>query len=307
MSERFSEKRLVAFAFISTLLYSACASGARDLMKRASAESRQSLAAGDFQKAIDALKEPFQRNPRSKEWAADFARAVEDIHATADRAVVRKDYVLAERMYSALLGNYADFGAFATNLTFQKNDLEAAVKYCRISLIDGLALQDLKAGDYTKALDAYSAVLKEYPGDNDLAARYLRTVREVKAAGDKALVGKDFAQAGKLDSLLFQRYPFFEGMKPGLPFGRPDLAAALAICRDGLTKAGLAEYRKGDLARAIAVWEALLAFDPGNTEIKKAVDTAKTQLKGIDRKKIRTRRPAASFFHFFGHAATKEV
>ena len=56
-------------------------------------------------------------------------------------------------------------------------------------------------------------------------------------------------------------------------------------CRESLTKAGLAEYRKGNLEKAIAVWESLLVFDPDNAEIKKAVETAKTQLNEILKKK----------------------
>ena len=284
MSVRSSGMRLIAFASLSTLLFSACASGNRDLMKRAIVESRRSLDAGDFQKAIDALKEPWGENPGNKEWAANFAAAVEDIHATADRALGRKDYSLAERIYRVLLGNYADFEAVAAHLTFRKSDLETAVKYCRISRLDGAALQALKTGDAAKALDAYPAVLKEYPGDADLEARYLRTVREVKAIGDKALAGKDYAQAGKMHQLLLERYPDIDGRTPGLPFGKPDLEAAIVVCRDALTKAGLSEYRNGNLAKAIAVWEDLLAFDPGNAEIKKAVETARTQLKGIRKK-----------------------
>jgi len=51
-----------------------------------------------------------------------------------------------------------------------------------------------------------------------------------------------------------------------------------------LTKAGLEEYRKGNLAKAIAVWEGLLSFDPNNVEIRKAVDTARIQLNEIIKK-----------------------
>jgi tetratricopeptide (TPR) repeat protein len=284
MFGRFSEKRLVAFAFISTLLFSACASGARGIMTRTSADATQYLEAGDYQKAVDALKAPLREYPGNKEWRAEVAAALDEIHGIAESAVRRQNYARAERIYRLLLDNYDDFERSAVRLAFPKSELEAGVSHCRVAIIDQAAGQALKSGDPAKALDTYAEAFKEIPGDGDLVAKYFRIVREVKAAGDKALVGKDFAQAGKLHSLLFRRYPFFEGMKPGLPFGRPDLTAALALCRDGLTKAGLAEYRKGDLAKAIAVWEALLAFDPGNTEIKKAVDTAKTQLKGIDKK-----------------------
>jgi hypothetical protein len=38
------------------------------------------------------------------------------------------------------------------------------------------------------------------------------------------------------------------------------------------------------ILKAIAVWEGLLSFEPNNAEIKKAVNTAKTQLDGIKKK-----------------------
>ena len=58
----------------------------------------------------------------------------------------------------------------------------------------------------------------------------------------------------------------------------------MAACRESLTQSGLAEYRKGNLAGAIAFWEGLLSFDPNNAEIKKAVGTAKTQAAEIKKK-----------------------
>jgi cytochrome c-type biogenesis protein CcmH/NrfG len=51
-----------------------------------------------------------------------------------------------------------------------------------------------------------------------------------------------------------------------------------------LTRKGLEEYRKGNLARAIAHWEGLLEFDPDNAEIRKAVETAVEQQKKLKKK-----------------------
>jgi cytochrome c-type biogenesis protein CcmH/NrfG len=43
----------------------------------------------------------------------------------------------------------------------------------------------------------------------------------------------------------------------------------------------MVEYRKGNLKGAISVWESLLAFDPDNEQIKKAIETARAQLQQI--------------------------
>jgi hypothetical protein len=47
----------------------------------------------------------------------------------------------------------------------------------------------------------------------------------------------------------------------------------------------LEQYRKGNLAEAIAVWQGILLFDPDNIEIKKAIDTATEQLKKLQKKR----------------------
>ena len=86
-------------------------------------------------------------------------------------------------------------------------------------------------------------------------------------------------------ALLLENFPALEERQAAPPLTRAELAAGLALCRESLTKTGLSEYRNGNLAKAIAVWESLLVFDPDNAEIKKAVETAKTQLNEILKKK----------------------
>lgn len=277
--------RVLAVMALSGLLFSACAPANRALLKQVSGESRQFLAAGEFAKAVDVLKEAHKRNPRNKELDATYIGTVEEIKRTADSALGRRDYAVAGNIYRVLSDNYADFKPFAARLTFKKSYLDATMRYCRMAILDGQAQQELKAGNYAKALDLYPLLLKEYPGDADLAASCMRTVQEIKAAGDKALADRDFGQSGKVNALLLKNFPAFEGLEPAPAFTRTDLEKAIAACRESLTKMGLSEYRKGNLAKAIAVWEELLAFDPENAEIKKAVETAKTQLNEIIKKK----------------------
>jgi tetratricopeptide (TPR) repeat protein len=278
-------KRTLACAAFPCLLLSACATANRDLTRQASVESRKSLGAGDFQKALDGFKEAYKKSPRSKELIENYVRTVEEIRRTADRALGQRDFVRAGNIYRVLSNNYAGFGGFAARLTFNKSFLETSLKSCRIGIVDGQAQEDLKMGDFAKVLETHQAALKEYPGDAEWAASYVRAVQSIKAAGDKALAGQDFVQSGKVYALLLRNFPSFKGLQPAVAFARTDLAGALEVCRNSLTKAGLAEYRKGNLAKAIAVWEDLLSFDPNNAEIRNAVETARTQLNGIIKKK----------------------
>lgn len=280
-----SAKKSIAAAVLAGLFAAACSSAGANLMKTAAAESRQALAAGDFQKAIDAYKVPFKRDPHRKGLAAAYARAVEEIYLVAEHARGRQDFALAGRIYRVLFDNAPDLKNIAGGMTFNKSDLEAGLRDCHIALVDAQARQEMKAGSLVKALGFYPPLFKEYPRDSGLSSRYLRIVQDIEALGDKARADGNFAQAGLVYALLLENFPALEERQAAPPLTRTELTAGLALCRESLTKTGLAEYRKGNLAKAIAVWESLLVFDPDNAEIKKAVETAKTQLNEMLKKK----------------------
>jgi hypothetical protein len=54
-------------------------------------------------------------------------------------------------------------------------------------------------------------------------------------------------------------------------------------CSKHLDVRGLEEYRRGNLKAAIATWKSILVFDTHNAEIKKAIQTASTQLKNLEK------------------------
>jgi tetratricopeptide (TPR) repeat protein len=280
-----SVKRVFARIVLPCLFFSACASAGRNLTKETSVESQKSLAAGDYEKALDGFKEAHGKNPRNKELTANYMRTVEDIKRTADGARGRQDYARAEGIYRILLDRFGDFEGFAAKLTFGKAELGTALKECRIAAVDNTAARAMKAANFAKAIEIFRAALKENPADAELAAKYGATVREIKTNGDKAFAAKNFSRAGSVNTLLLRSYPSFERLKPPVAFTRDSLREAVSACRESLTKTGLEEYRNGELAKAIATWESLLAFDPDNAEIKKAVTTARTQLDAIKKKK----------------------
>lgn len=279
-----SLKRTLSYLILPCLLWPACSTANKNLTKQASIESRKSLAAGDFEKALSGFREAAKKNPRGKGLAANYVRTIEEIKQEADRVLDQRDYARAGGIYRILLDHYADFGAFATKLTFKTAHLETALNNCRAALVDGPAREALKAGNFARAIEVHQTALKENPGDSDLAAKYRTTINDIKVAGDRAFAGKDFAQAGRVNVVLLKNFSSFERLHPPIAFSKEALTKDVAACRESLTMTGLAEYRKGNLAEAIAVWEGLLSFDPDNAEIKKAVNTAKTQLDAIKKK-----------------------
>jgi len=275
----------LAWAVLACFFISACASGHKTLTEATSIESRKSAAAGDYKKALDGFKEAVKKKPRAKQLTANYMRTVEDIKRTADGARGQKDYARAAGIYRILLDRYGDFGAFATKLTFKKIHLETGLKHCRVGLADAQAQQAMKDGDMAKAVEVYQSALTDYPGDADLSAKCSAMIGDIKALADGAWREKDFARAGAINVILLKIYPSFDGLRPPVAFSGEALKKSIADCRESLTKKGLAEYRRGNLAEAIAVWEGLLAFDPDNVEIRKAVTTARTQLDAIKKKK----------------------
>ncbi|MBE3125895.1 MAG: hypothetical protein IMZ57_09585 [Acidobacteria bacterium] len=279
-----SLKRTLAYLILPCLLWPACSTAGKNLTKPTSVESRQALAEGDFQKALEGFKAAYEKNPRGKELAANYVRTVEEIKGAADRALGQREYARAGGIYRILLDRYDDFGALAPKLSFKKAQLETALKECRIAAVDNPAAEAVKAGNFAKAIDIFQAAFKEDPRGAELATKYLGTVNQIKAIGDKAFGAKNFAQAGRVNTVLLRDYASFEGLRPPVAFSRKALKDVVSACRESLTKTGLAEYRRGNLVKAIAIWEGLLSFDPDNAEIKKAVNTARTQLKGIKKK-----------------------
>jgi tetratricopeptide (TPR) repeat protein len=244
----------------------------------------QAVKAGDFARALDIFQAAIKENPGDAELAANYQGTVTEIKAIGDNAFGAKDFARAGSIYRILIDRYGNFGAFATTLTFKKVHLETALKECRTVAVDNPAAQAVKAGNFARALDIFQAAIKESPGDAELAAKYRGTVNQIMAIGDKAFGAKDFAQAGRVNAVLLGDYASFEGLRPPVAFSREALKDAVSACRESLTKTGLSEYRRGNLAKAIAVWEGLLAFDPDNAEIKKAINTARTQLDGIKKR-----------------------
>lgn len=283
-------RRMVAVVVMAAagLALAACVSVNKATVERGPSETARYLAMGEYQKAIDLQKAMRRKNPRSKKVAAEYAATVEKIKKAADAARGKGDHATAARTYVILAGSWDEDQAVAGALTFKKSDLEAGRKSCLGAIRRQEARREMKAGNFGKAVGLYGAALKDQPGEKSAKADYASAILEIKAAGDEALARRDYAAAGRIHRLLLDNLGFFEGLEgigkaAAASLKKDRLVEAVKICRQGLTNNGLAEYRKGDLEKAIEIWDSLLAFDPGNAEIKKAVKTARAQLGKVKR------------------------
>jgi tetratricopeptide (TPR) repeat protein len=142
----------------------------------------------------------------------------------------------------------------------------------------------MEAGEYQKAIDIYSAECRKQPQDPPLMKEYAKSLNGIKSTADKALEKSNFASAGRMYYVLQNNYAKFNDVDRMLSFNSAYLNTKLSYCKKSLSVQGFQEYRKGNLNKAISLWESLLAIDPNNEDIKVTVKTAKQQQKNLKEK-----------------------
>jgi tetratricopeptide (TPR) repeat protein len=143
------------------------------------------------------------------------------------------------------------------------------------------AQNDIAAGAYQEAIDTFQAALRKEPRNRPLVNAYIDSLETMASRAAQAFQEQDFGLAGRLYAVLEKNYGGFEPYRKALSFSRADLADKLDECKRALYTSGLLAYRDGNLDRAIALWEDLLAIDPQNTGIQDALQTAKRQQRNL--------------------------
>lgn len=147
-----------------------------------------------------------------------------------------------------------------------------------------LAKKHMEAGEYQKAIDIYSDECRKQPKDLPLMKEYAKSLEGIKSTADKALEKRDFASAGRMYYVLQNNYAKFNDVAQMLSFNSAYLNTKLSYCKKSLSMQGFQEYRKGNLTKAIGLWQSLLVIDPNNKDIKEAVRTATLQQKNLQEK-----------------------
>ncbi len=141
------------------------------------------------------------------------------------------------------------------------------------------ATGSMEKGLYEKAVEEYKSALSLHPGNGLLLSGCRKALLAANGVAETSFVRGDFGRAGSLYYLVADNYRLAQpwAVKPAY------LEKRIGDCGAALTKRGLESYRKGKLHEAISRWEEVLRFEPGNSEVKKAVETARTQLKDLSK------------------------
>jgi len=146
------------------------------------------------------------------------------------------------------------------------------------------ARKHAESGEYQAAINIFFDAYRKQPQNMPLMEEYVRCLDGIRSAADEMVERGDLSAAGKLYYVLKNNHAKFKGLEQVLSFDTSYLTAKLDFCRNTLTKQGFEEYRKGNLNKAIVLWQGVLAFDPQNSDMKDAVRTATQQQKNLQEK-----------------------
>jgi tetratricopeptide (TPR) repeat protein len=192
---------------------------------------------------------------------------------------------LAGNIYEILAKNWFHFTDLSQSLSFNKNFLGIKIITCRRLLSEKLAWSYLEAGDFQKTIDVYKEIYQKYPQDSTVRSSYIKTLESIKSSGDRAFERTDFALAGCVYQILLKNFSSVNHLSSSFSFNREVLTTKIKSFKKILFENGLEQYRSGNLNQAISTWKSILAFDPENQEIKKAVDIAILQSKNLEKVK----------------------
>lgn len=275
-------KRLQAIvaAFLSVallLLPASCGWVNKISVKGTLDEAHQSLISGNFQKALDAYQSAFEKDAEDRGILSSYIQAIEYIKTSGDEAFNRKDFMQSQIIYDLLVTNFPRFSSFAKLLSFEKHSLIKRLGLSRRLAVEKQVQSCLNKEDFQKAIDANRDLYLQYPRDTVARDRYVRILEAIKERADLAFQRSDFALAGWTYRLLMKNHPSFNHIGSLLSYNGELLDAKIKHCRKVLFEEGLKQYRFGNLGQAISVWKSILAFNPEDPEVKKAVDTAMFQ------------------------------
>jgi tetratricopeptide (TPR) repeat protein len=141
----------------------------------------------------------------------------------------------------------------------------------------------LSNGNPERALDHFASAWRESPGHRGVLKDFPVALAGLKKSGDEAFRQGRHEEAGKRWSAALRHagHPAVRGQT--LPFSGADIKADIDRASGALMEKAVVAYRDGDLEEAIALWRAVLSYDPANEEAAKSLRTAMTQLENLRR------------------------
>ena len=139
------------------------------------------------------------------------------------------------------------------------------------------AQSQLALGEYKRALALYATADDRYDHDATLQHEYIRTGDRIRSAADSAFQLGDFSRAGGIYRTLLESGITGKNFQEPLSFDTAYLRSRIGSCSKALMELGLVKYREENLDEAFSIWSKVLAFDPENKAVTKALQTTGRQ------------------------------
>jgi tetratricopeptide (TPR) repeat protein len=131
------------------------------------------------------------------------------------------------------------------------------------------AHQELRSGDFQKALDTYQLAYEKYPKNSEMLKNYMETIESMKAQGDEAFGRENFAQAQITYDLLLKNFPRFSDFANLLSFKKNFLITRLKMSRMLPAEKQAQSYLKsGDIQKGIDIYRGLIQQYPWDTMVR---------------------------------------
>lgn len=155
------------------------------------------------------------------------------------------------------------------------------VKRTQVKSASDEAHQELRSGDFQKALDTYQLAYKKYPKDSEMLKNYIETIESMKAQGDEAFGRENFAQAQITYDLLLKNFSRFSDFANLLSFKKNFLVTRLKMSRMLPAEKQAQSYLKsGDVQKGIDIYRGLIQQYASDTMVRNRYVSLLESIKG---------------------------
>lgn len=134
------------------------------------------MAAGRYQKAIEIYSDEHRKNPQDRPLTREYAKSLDSIKSAGDRRFEKGDLAAACRMYHVLHINYAKFRGMERTLSFDHQDLNEKLTYCKKTL-SKQGFEEYRKGNLDQAIIFWQGLLAIDP-NNKAIRDAVRTARQ---------------------------------------------------------------------------------------------------------------------------------
>lgn len=136
--------------------------------------------------------------------------------------------------------------------------------------------------EFARALEVIKGQVKSGKSELSFRNQYVASLNGLARKGVRLFSEKDYAPAGINFRKVMNHFPTHRAIWADMHYSPEDIRSYIKTCAEKLMEEGLMEYRKGNLEKAISIWETILKFNSTYSEAKRTIDTATIQLKNLE-------------------------